>query len=137
MIEFFLPMQKLPTATHQQKQVTVRNGKPHFYEPPQVAQARAKLSAHLDAHKPHKPMDGPLQAVVKWCYPNHGSKPNGAYKATRGDLDNMAKLMLDVMTRLGYWHDDSQVASLVLEKFWANPPGIYVRINQLEVQHDC
>ena len=30
-IEFFLPMKKIPTTTHQQKKVTARFGKPIFY----------------------------------------------------------------------------------------------------------
>ena len=32
-IEFFLPMQRIPTTTHQQKKVNVRFGKPILYEP--------------------------------------------------------------------------------------------------------
>lgn len=32
MIEFFMPMIP-PETTHQQKKVSVVNGKPHFYEP--------------------------------------------------------------------------------------------------------
>lgn len=134
MTEFFLPMKKLPTATHQQKQVRIQNGKPHFYEPAQVAQARATLQAHLYPHRPASPLSGPLRAVIKWCYPRTRTARNGAYKTTRGDLDNMAKLILDVMTGLGFWKDDAQVASLILEKFWADMPGIYIRITQLEVK---
>ncbi|MGI6691182.1 MAG: RusA family crossover junction endodeoxyribonuclease [Christensenellales bacterium] len=125
-------MAKLPTATHQQKQVTIVNGKPRFYEPDTVRAARAKLSAHLGQHRPAAPLEGPLQAVIKWCYPTTREQLNGQYKTTRGDLDNMAKLMLDVMTRLRFWQDDAQVASLVLEKFWAVIPGIYVCVRQLQ-----
>ena len=40
MIEFFLPMEKIPTTTHQQKKVNVRNGKPIFYEPEELKNAR-------------------------------------------------------------------------------------------------
>ena len=50
-LEFFLPMRP-PTATHQEKQVRVVNGKPVFYDPPQVLDARAKLTAHLSSHRP-------------------------------------------------------------------------------------
>lgn len=44
----------------------------------------------------------------------------------------MIKLLKDVMTGLGYWADDAQVASEITEKFWSEQPGLYVRIEQLE-----
>ena len=36
------------------------------------------------------------------------------------------------MTELGFWKDDALVASEITEKFWADVPGIYVRIEDLE-----
>lgn len=53
MTEFFMPM-KPPTATHQEKKVTIVNGKPVFYEPDDLKAARAKLTAHLGQHVPEK-----------------------------------------------------------------------------------
>lgn len=35
------------------------------------------------------------------------------------------------MTKLGFWKDDSYVASLIVEKFWAKVPGIYIRVEEL------
>jgi Holliday junction resolvase RusA-like endonuclease len=35
------------------------------------------------------------------------------------------------MTHLGYWEDDALVASEITEKFWADTPGIYIRIEEL------
>ncbi|NTX59017.1 RusA family crossover junction endodeoxyribonuclease, partial [Myxococcus sp. CA039A] len=32
---------------------------------------------------------------------------------------------------LGYWTDDAIVASEIIEKFWADLPGIYVKIEEL------
>ena len=43
----------------------------------------------------------------------------------------MIKMLKDVMTNLKYWKDDSLVASEITEKFWADVPGIYVRIEEL------
>lgn len=48
--EFFLPMQKIPTTTHQQKKVNVRSGKPIFYEPEDLKNARAKFESLLAQH---------------------------------------------------------------------------------------
>ena len=35
------------------------------------------------------------------------------------------------MTAAGFWVDDALVASEVVEKFWADPPGIYIHIEAL------
>ena len=35
------------------------------------------------------------------------------------------------MTRLGFWHDDAQVASEVAEKFWADVPGVFIFVEAL------
>ena len=47
MIEFFLPMEKIPTTTHQQKKVNVRNGKPIFYEPEELKTLEQNLRVYL------------------------------------------------------------------------------------------
>lgn len=131
MIEFFIPM-KLPTVTHQQKKVHVVNGKPQYYEPVTLKDARQKFSAHLVAYVPEKKLTGPIRLLTKWCYTAIGKHKNGEYKITKPDTDNMIKLLKDVMTGLGYWIDDAQVASEITEKFWSEQPGLYVRIEQLE-----
>ncbi len=128
-IEFFVAMLP-PTVTHQEKQVTVVKGKPVFYEPDELKDARQKLAAHMARHVPPERLTGPVQLITKWCYPR-GKRGNGEYKTTKPDTDNMIKLLKDVMTDLGFWVDDAQVASEVTEKFWAEVPGIYVRIRKL------
>ena len=134
MIEFFMPMEP-PTSTHQLKQVRVVSGKPQFYEPSKVADARAKLTAHLSKHCPDAPLEGPLRVMIKWLFPTDQKHEDGEYKDTRSDLDNLAKQILDVMTMLGFWSDDAQIASLILEKFWADTPGIFIRITCLKGDH--
>ena len=127
--EFFLPIQP-PTVTHQQKQVSAKNGKPVFFEPSELTAARTKLQAHLAAYVPKEKHTAAIRVVVKWLFPM-GKHQNGEYKTTKPDLDNAAKLLLDVMTSLGFWQDDAIIASLVLEKFWAERPGIYICIEPL------
>jgi len=36
------------------------------------------------------------------------------------------------MTTVGFWKDDAQVTSEIAEKFWAEKPGIYIKIEELE-----
>ena len=128
-IEFFLPMIP-PTATHQEKQVKVVRGRPVFYEPPAVKDARAKLRAYLAKHRPEEPFSGPVRLMVKWCFPR-GRHGDGEWRATRPDTDNLQKLLKDCMTAEGFWADDAQVASEICEKFWAEIPGIYIAAEEL------
>ncbi|SEU32487.1 RusA family crossover junction endodeoxyribonuclease [Paenibacillus sp. NFR01] len=129
--EFFMPMKKPPTITHQQKQVSVVNGKPVFYEPDELKAARAKLMAHLGHYVPVQKYTGPVRLLVKWCFPIKGKHEDGEWKATKPDTDNLQKLLKDCMTDCGYWRDDALVASEIVEKFWAKLPGIYIRIEEL------
>lgn len=128
-VSFFLHMIP-PTTTHQEKKWHVINDKPVPYEPAELKAARAKLRAHLALHRPAQPISTGVQLVVKWCFPR-GRHRNGEYRITKPDTDNLQKLLKDVMTSLGYWVDDALVASEVVEKFWADMPGIYIIIREL------
>lgn len=129
--EFFMAMKKVPTTTHQQKQVTVISGKPVFYEPDDLKAARAKLMGYLGRHVPEKKYSKPIRVYVKWCFPISGDHTDGKYKHTKPDIDNSQKLLFDCMTHCGYWKDDSLIVSLIAEKFWAKIPGIYIRIEEI------
>ena len=128
-LQFFLPMIP-PTVTHQEKQVTVVNGKPKFYEPQELKTARVKLRDALTPHRPEKPMTKGVRLAVKWCFPR-GAHKNGEYRTTKPDTDNLQKLLKDVMTDLGFWKDDALVASEIVEKFWAENPGIFIYVETL------
>lgn len=129
-MEFFMAMIP-PTCTHQEKQVRVVNGKPIFYDPPEVRKTRLKLLAHLAAHAPEEKIGGALELVTKWCFPNTWGHRDGEYRISRPDTDNLQKLLKDCMTVAGFWHDDAQVAREIIEKFWADVPGIYIRVTEL------
>ena len=45
--------------------------------------------------------------------------------------DNLEKMLKDVMTELRWWKDDAQVASEIVEKFWAEQPGIFISVELL------
>lgn len=129
--EFFLPMIP-PTKTHQEKQVRVVKGKPVFYEPQELKEVRSKLKAHLSGHVPEKTYECGIRLIVKWCFPARNRHENGKYRTTKPDTDNLNKMLKDVMTSLHFWKDDALVASEIIEKFWADVPGIYIQITELE-----
>jgi len=124
-VEFFVSM-RIPTATQQEHKVAVVNGKPRFYEPAEVKAARQKYMSYLSSHAPENPLDGPVRLMVKFCFAG-----GQGWKTTKPDTDNMIKMMKDCMTRLGYWHDDAQVCSEIVEKFYDAHEGIYVRLEKL------
>ncbi len=128
--EFFIAI-KPPTVTHQEKQVSVVKGKPIFYEPPELKAARAMLMAHLGKHV-QKKYTGAVRLLTKWCFPIKGKHTDGEWKTSKPDTDNLQKLLKDCMTTVGFWKDDAQVTSEIAEKFWAEKPGIYIKIEELE-----
>lgn len=129
MTKFFMPMIP-PTTTHQQKAVRIVRGKPIFYEPMELKQARGKLAENLAPHVPKEKYMTAVRLVTKWCFPR-GKHADGEYRATKPDTDNLQKLLKDVMTDLGFWQDDALVASEISEKFWAQVPGIFIQIEKL------
>lgn len=131
MIEFFIPMKKIPTVTHQQKKVRVIRGKPQFYEPDELKEARELFMELLAPYAPKEPMDGPLRLTTKWLFPKVKGTTNGQYKHTEPDTENLLKLPKDCMQELGFFVNDSRVASEITEKFWADTVGIYVRLENL------
>jgi len=133
MHQFFMPMIP-PTVTQQEHKVSVVRGKPVFYDPPELKEARSNLTAHLQRHRPEQPYIGAVRLVVKWCFPA-GSHSDGSYKTTRPDTDNLQKLLKDCMTAVGFWKDDAQVASEIIEKFWAEIPGIFVHVEELREEN--
>lgn len=83
-----------------------------------------KLTFFFRRPKSHYGKGGHVKASAPVC---HVSKP---------DADNLAKLVLDRITRGGrIWRDDSQVARLTVEKFWAITDariGVYVSVERFE-----
>lgn len=129
-MEFFMAMVP-PTVTHQEKQVHVVDGKPKFYEPQELKTARAKLEAYLAKYKPEKKYTGPVELVSTWCFPVRGKHKDGEPMTNKPDTDNLVKLLKDCMTKVGFWKDDALVCREIVEKFWADIPGIYIRIKEM------
>ena len=101
-MDFFLYLDP-PTATAQEKQVRIVHGKPLFYDPAPVKEARSRLITHLLPNRPGKPLDGPISLSTVW------------------------------LTRCGFWYDDAQVVRESVEKRWSDEPaGIFIVVEQLE-----
>jgi Holliday junction resolvase RusA-like endonuclease len=89
-----------------------------------VGAFEVKLTFFFRRPKSHYGKGGHVKASAPVC---HVSKP---------DADNLAKLVLDRITRGGrIWRDDSQVAKLSVHKFWAITDariGVYLSVERFE-----
>ena len=134
--QFFIPMRP-PTTTHNAKELHayMKDGKPCaiLHDSDELKAARAKLHAYLAPHAPEKPVPAgkPVRLLVKWLFPTDGIHQNGEWRTSKPDTDNLEKALKDEMTRLHFWHDDAQVCSEIIEKFWADPSGVFVQVEVL------
>lgn len=131
--EFFIHMD-LPTVTFQDKKLTVnkKTKKPIIYDSYELKKLKADFRYSLIEHLPDEEFKGPVMVVTKWCYGIKGKHKDGEWKITKPDVDNLNKALLDAMTAVGFWKDDSRVTRLISEKFWAKVPGVYVYVSKLE-----
>jgi len=87
--------------------------------------------------KPTVPYSGPIKVSVTWIYPWRSTerKKNKIYGllscTTRPDIDNLCKTLFDILTKIGYWSDDSIIADLRFRKYWGDEPGIGIKIEDL------
>ena len=145
MINFFLPMLP-PTVTQQEHDFKVVRGRVVVYDPPRLRDARQKFMVLLAREaanaqrmvdgEPLLPLEGPVRLVTKWLFPIDDEHDDGQWKISKPDTDNLIKLFKDCMTRTGWWLDDAQVCSEITEKFYADCPGIYVRVERITQNDD-
>lgn len=131
-IEFTEFFDQIPKGTSQMKRVNHRSGR--FFEGKELQEARAAYEARLREHAPDHPLEGPVKVVIAFNYFVKNKKLRGTPKTSRPDCDNLVKLVLDVMTKLGYWYDDSQITELTIAKNWSfgNEANVYVCIREKE-----
>lgn len=120
-----------PTVTAQEHKIRFQNGKPVFYDPPEIKSAKSKLMGLLVQHKPDQIIEDPIELVVTWCFPADQNHRHGSYRTTKPDTDNLNKMLKDCMTKVGFWKDDALVVREIIEKFWSDKPGIYIRVTRL------
>lgn len=130
--EFFIPLKKIPSVTAQQHRA-IGQGKGKkvlFVDTPEIANARQLYMSHLAVHRPKAPAKGPITLKVYWCYQATSKHPEGSWKVTRPDTDNLQKLFKDCMTKVGFWKDDAQVVEETIGKGYEKYEGIYVKIQE-------
>lgn len=121
-IAFFLNLEpQPPTVTHQEKKFggVTKKGTPIYYEPSELADARALFTARLKKFAPKKPWSCPIQLCTLWKFripEGRSAKVKCEWRTSKPDTENLQKLLKDVMTKCGFWKDDAFVCREIIEK---------------------
>lgn len=121
-----------PTATSQENKTAFVGGRMMHYKSKGAKQTFATLSEALRPFIPAAPMDGPIRLVCEWRFPRGRSHKDQEWRISRPDTDNLQKALKDVMTRLGFWVDDSRVCAELVTKVWSDKPGIWILAEEIE-----
>lgn len=118
-----------PTATHHDKQLVVRSGKPRMINSAALAEAHAYYSRQLPARKAMIPLLGPVLADVSFFF-ELPEKPDAAGGEKPGwpcqrkpDRDNAVKVLFDELALAGYLAADEQITDGPIRKRWAVASG--------------
>lgn len=124
-----------PKATAQQKGAFIAGKVICFFKKKKVVEAERSLGALLYEHAPQEPFQGAVKLTIDWYFPYRKSERKSIVKSSRifghtvrPDLDNLEKSFIDVMTRLQFWNDDSQICVKHTRKYWAPKGKIHVKI---------
>ena len=111
------------------------------YTPDKTEVAEQSFQWQAIQHRPDKLLEGPLSLRVVFyrSIPASMSKKKSGLAncgwirpTTKPDLDNCLKLVKDAMNKI-FYHDDSQICSVVAEKYYSGTPRIEVTIGKIEI----
>ena len=122
---FFLCFDTMPKGTAQQKRY---NGRTQTYFKSKTLMETERLyRAQLLPHRPGHPSEAPIRLFICLYFDKKSPRKLwGKLKTTRPDADNFCKALIDQMTQVGFWNDDSQVADLHIIKRYAENAQIYI-----------
>jgi Holliday junction resolvase RusA-like endonuclease len=73
-------------------------------------------------HGDNPPLDGPLAMTLLFVLPRPKSAPKRVtLPASRPDLDNLVKAVLDGCNQAGVWSDDARVVEMFARKVYGDP----------------
>ena len=106
------------------------------YKPKGAWQEWAKRVALMTGAAPKPAHDGPVRMSIEYRMPRPKSLPkkfaDGSYCWRKPDVDNMEKLVLDVLKKRGWFTDDGRVADVAHRKVYSSKPGMAVVIELLD-----
>lgn len=121
-----------------------RGGFTRVYDPGTAEGWKGCVALAARPHIPKEPLMCPLSLRIQFNMPrpkghfrtNGHVKPNAPHMFTKKpDADNLAKAVMDALTQLKVWHDDSQVVWLDVRKTYcvgSSKPGASIEITEVE-----
>jgi Holliday junction resolvase RusA-like endonuclease len=111
--------------------LTVINGKRNVVSDTPASKRWRSLMAYQAAALVKAPLEGPVVVVAVFHLPLHPTSGQ-AWAGRVGDLDKLARNLLDALTDAGVYGDDVQVTRLICEKVPADMagrgPGVDLRV---------
>ena len=110
------------------------------YTPGTAEEWKSQIAVAARELVPFPPLAGPLRVDIEFRfsrpkshYLTRGLRPDAPYYHTsRPDRDNLDKAVMDALTTLGFWCDDSQVCSGEVVKIYVEErPGAVITVTSL------
>jgi Holliday junction resolvase RusA-like endonuclease len=112
----------------------IRGRRPRAYDPGTADQWRALISLLAVRHRPKAPITQAVYVVISFYFPRaKARKPAQSQRFHTGkpDIDNCAKVVLDALTDIGFWTDDSLVVACDAIKYaTVGEPGAEIEVFQ-------
>lgn len=138
-IAFTIPL--IPVAKQgDRSRIAGRPGKQfvQHYKSAKVQQGERDMAGMLREYVPPVPLEGPLSLEVEFRFPllKDEKKPaldrGWIWKDTKPDYDNLAKQIGDVMERMCFFKNDSQICRATVLKKRHRSPGIRVVLSTMD-----
>ncbi len=122
-----------------------RGGMARVYDPGTAEGWKSQIANAAKDHLPSTPLQGPLFVGLEFYFPRpkhhyrtgrmraclRNSAPG--YHISKPDADNIIKAVMDALTTLRFWQDDSQVCDVRARKLYddGRGPGCIICIKEL------
>ena len=122
-----------PTATSQEKGINWSTRR--VYTKPAIEQQKLDYEfaiwKWMKSKKLRAPCyDGPVDLAIIFVFSTSKKKQIGQPKDTKPDLDNSAKLLIDVLGKMGFFAvGDQQICDLAIVKRWGKQPRIHILVS--------
>lgn len=111
------------------------------YTPAATVKAENQIIKLAEKYAPAEPIQRPVEVELAFTFTPPASRPKWMLTAAlmgwaqhdvKPDLDNLAKLVLDALTRSGrFWRDDAQIVKLSISKGYGEQPQVWCRIAEV------
>ena len=127
-IQFFVPYVPGPKQGDRSCLARKKTGEQYIRHHPstKVGRDAKNLATLISPFCPAKPLTGPLFLRLAFRWPWRKGEPRRSkihgfkYKDTWPDWDNLAKQVCDVMEKVGFFNNDSQIVNGQVVKLWGS-----------------